>query len=761
MSQVKQEIPKLKNYNDEVFQQRLSKRYEELYSLYSSIYHNDEMFNNLIDMLFDYYKNRPEKLKKLDNDRLKETNWCCKNDSIVIQLYTEKFAGTLLGLEKKLDYLQRLGIKFVYALPFLKSPPGKSDGGFACSDYRNVREDLGTIEDLEHLISSLHDHGMGFIMDYAITNTSDEHEWARRAKKGEKEYQDRYHFYDSWYVPNKFDAYGVMGHYFGGIVPENFTFVPECQKIVMTTFYPYQWDLNFRNPIVLNESISNVLYLFNLGVDVIMFDGCSSLWKIAGTNCRDLLPDYMLTQIINLVIEVVCPGTAASFNLKRHEKKNSEVNDSKSEVNNLSNEVNDSKSKVNDSKSEVTKNDSNFQLTESGVLANISNEDNLMTLMCLAKAASLDDDEEEERYEIEYDFDVTKEIGKIHCHLGWLPHLWASLALGDVKAITYSINLISNRFAGDNYMTNVHNHDDIKWSYGFDVSGNELIGNGINSNDDFRGGIISMYRYLNDYYTGNMPGSLSKGIIFAEDLVTGKAFVCGTTASLLGLETSLNEEKRASKSHENHNEKKQKQKSCIAKRNTQTAIDRIVFMHAVAASMPSIFTIYCGDEIGQLNDYSYQRHDDISYDTRYLHRGRFHWENTKLIDDDKDSCQSKIFNGIRAITSARIACPFFTENVKTVFSKNCSFSEYNKKSDITNDKSKLEVDGTILTFKRIRSEGKFILFVFNFCEYKRHVRIPEDFASGNFKDMITNQPFDQVNDFIIEGYGYLWLLPIE
>lgn len=85
------------------------------------------------------------------------------------------------------------------------------------------------------------------MMDCVISNTSDEHEWAIKAKNGEIEYQKRYHFYDNWRIPNKFDSYDDMSRYFGDIAYDNFTFVPECKKIVMTTYYPYQWDLNYKN----------------------------------------------------------------------------------------------------------------------------------------------------------------------------------------------------------------------------------------------------------------------------------------------------------------------------------------------------------------------------------------------------------------------------------------------------------------------------------------------------------------------------------
>ncbi|KAK8848262.1 hypothetical protein M9Y10_019318 [Tritrichomonas musculus] len=786
--------PTLKKFDDEIFQQRLAERYEEVYSLYSAIYHDDKMFNSMIDMIFELYQNRSTKLKDLDKKRLKEPNWYCKNDSIVIQLYAEKFAENLKGIETKLDYLQKLGIKFVYVLPFLRSPPHKSDGGFACSDYRNVREDLGTIEDLEHLINALHERGMCFMMDFIINHTSDEHEWAIRAKRGEIEYQNRYYFYDSWYEPNQFDSYGVMGHFFGDIAPDNFTFVPECQKIVMTTYYPYQWDLNFSNPIVFNQTLNNILFLMNRGVDILVFNANSNMWKKRGTSCRNLPQAYIINQIINLCMEIVCPGGVASFDIKRHKRRTpkqikEETEDSTTNTTESSDNENDNIKLViaeereddvnilnDESESE---NEKEYIITESGVIAADAQEMNLTN----KKLFHQTDNEEEEDYqnecnddELDIDFDFSTEIGKVHRNIGWISRLWAALAFGDVHSISYSINAITNRFAGDCYLIEVHKHDDINWGFGFDVENNSFIGNGKGLADGYRGGIITLYRYLNDYYSGSMLGSFSRGIMFAEDMVTGKARICGTTASLLGLEAAAEEEKKVMKKIKKIEKQKKKveetslpQRIVIVKRSIQTAIDKILLLHAVAASMPSMFSIYYGDETGKLNDYSYLNIPEISHDTRYLQRGIFNWEKAKLVESDKESYQSRIFNGIKDLINARLKCPFFTDSLKTIFIKNYTYNNYY--NEVENDEMYLkptsgkgveyEIDNTVLIFKRIRRGGKFLLFIFNFGQYKRQIRIEESHAKGQFRDMIHGNIFKQINNLTIEGYGYLWFEPID
>lgn len=736
---MKTKAPPLKEFNDKIFQERLSERYEELYNYYNTIYHNDQMFDSLINMIFDFYQKRPDSFKKLDLERLKNPKWFCKNDSIGIQFYIEKVSDNLRDLESKLDYLQKLGIKFVYALPFLDTPPSKSDAGFAVSNYRQIRKDLGTIEDLKHLINTLHERNMCFCMNFVINHTSDEHEWAQRAKKGEIEYQNRYYFFDSWYIPNKYDSYTQLSHFFGEVAPDNFTYVPECQKIVMTTFYPFQWDLNFRNPVVFNETMANILYLMNIGVDVLLFNGTPCLWKKPGTSCRMLNQSYIINYLIVKIMEIVCPGVAAWIDLKQKSKsKNIDLKED---------------SYVDESESET---ENEFIVTESGVMMNDGNHD--LIEMSIIKS-TLEENEEEEENVIE--FDQSKEVGSVHYSYPWISRLWASLALNDVHSIIKSINSICNRFPSKSFFTRVQSHDDINWGNGFDSESSSLIGQGLGNSDGFYGDIITLYRYLNDFYTGNMPGSYSKGLLFAEDLTTGKARICGRTASLLGLETALEKRSGIMKKIENakqnhlntlHNKLKMVD-NCI-----QNSIDQILLLHSVSASMPSMFIIYYGDEIGQLNDYSESNYINNVKDTRFVLRGKFDWESANVVEKDINSYQAKIFNGIKEIINARLNCPSFTENIKTVFINSYSYNQYFDDDEYNN--MEYEVDPGVLIFKRIQENEKFLLFIFNFCKYPKLIHIQSEDVSGKFKDMITGQVFDQINNIKVKGYGYLWLEPI-
>ena len=171
-------------------------------------------------------------------------------------------------------------------MPFLDSPEGRSDGGYAVADFRKVRPDLGSMEDLAVLTEDCHRKDMNVCMDFVMNHTSEDHEWAKRARQGDGEYMSRYFFYDNYDIPRKYEE--TVPQVFPTTAPGNFTYLPEMNHYVLTTFYPYQWDLNYKNPRVFNEMMYNFLYLANQGIDIIRIDAVPYIWKELGTSCRNL-----------------------------------------------------------------------------------------------------------------------------------------------------------------------------------------------------------------------------------------------------------------------------------------------------------------------------------------------------------------------------------------------------------------------------------------------------------------------------------------
>lgn len=289
------------------YSMRLSARMDELKWLYMELYQGQtECFEQLCRQLQRFYEEREEVLKGSDRLREEKPDWYLENRLIGMMMYTENFAGDLQGIRKHLDYLEDSNINYLHLMPLLDTTEGKSDGGYAVSDYRKVLPKLGTMEDLQELARDCHRRGICICLDYVMNHTSEDHEWARRAKAGEREYQNRYFFYDNYDIPAQFEK--TVPEVFPKTAPGNFTYLPELGKYVMTSFYPYQWDLNYWNPVVFNEMVGNLLFLANIGIDVIRIDAVPYIWKQLGTNCRNLPQVHTIVRMIRLITEIVCPG---------------------------------------------------------------------------------------------------------------------------------------------------------------------------------------------------------------------------------------------------------------------------------------------------------------------------------------------------------------------------------------------------------------------------------------------------------------------
>ena len=294
------------------FASRFARIRDELKWLYFELYAELPMeertrcFALLTESLRAFAAQRREPLKQLDLAREAQPDWYQSRQLLGMCLYVKEFAGSLRGVQEKLPYLESLGVNYLHLMPLLDTVDGESDGGYAVSDFRRVKPELGTMEDLEALIADCHARGMSCCMDFVMNHSGSSHEWARRAKAGEREYQDYYFFYDSWEIPNEFEK--TVPQVFPTTAPGSFTWVPECGKVVMTSFYPYQWDLNYRNPAVFQAMMENLLYLANRGIDVIRIDAVPYIWKQLGTDCRNLKQVHSIVRMCRLICEAVCPS---------------------------------------------------------------------------------------------------------------------------------------------------------------------------------------------------------------------------------------------------------------------------------------------------------------------------------------------------------------------------------------------------------------------------------------------------------------------
>jgi amylosucrase len=283
-----------------------------LHYLFSQLYsHRNDFeasFKEIIDLIIDSYSARNAGLKKLDRKKEATDGWFLSNQLVGMSLYVDRFAGNLKGMPDKLDYLQELGVNLVHILPIFKSPEHASDGGYSVSDYRVVDQNFGTLDDFKAFQKELRKKDMYLMIDIVVNHTSDEHEWATKARKGDKYYQDFYYTFDDRTIPDQMEAY--MPEVFPDIAPGSFTYDEYMQKWVMTVFNTYQWDLNYRNPQVLKAMLDIIFFYANLGVDILRIDAPAFVWKQMGTTCQNLPEAHTILQIMKTAKEIATPGMA-------------------------------------------------------------------------------------------------------------------------------------------------------------------------------------------------------------------------------------------------------------------------------------------------------------------------------------------------------------------------------------------------------------------------------------------------------------------
>lgn len=285
---------------------RFAAHRDELEWLFMELYNDRTALKRLEAVMEDAFDARSDELHALDICRLADPDWYKQPDMLGMTMYTDLFAGSIRKLEEKLDYLTEQKIRYLHLMPLLKMPHPHNDGGYAVEDFSSVDPAIGSNEDLAHLTKKLREAGISLCLDFVMNHSASTHEWAMRAKAGEKAYQDMYFCYDDRTIPDQFER--TMPEVFPATVPGNFTWSEEMGKWVLTTFHDYQWDLNYRNPAVFIEMVRSMLSLSNLGVEVLRIDAVPYIWKELGTSCRNLPQVHTIVRMVRLILECVCPA---------------------------------------------------------------------------------------------------------------------------------------------------------------------------------------------------------------------------------------------------------------------------------------------------------------------------------------------------------------------------------------------------------------------------------------------------------------------
>lgn len=277
-----------------------------LYQLYSDRYDFFYHLENILAVTTQMWLVRPDELKALDVIRQSNPHWFESHRMVGAMCYADLFAGDLQGIRDRIPYLTELGITYLHLMPLFKSPEGDNDGGYAISSYREVNPALGTMEELAQLATELRQHGISLVIDFVFNHTSDEHEWAKRALIGEPDYQEYYRMYDTRKQPDAFEQ--TVNSVFPDEHPGCFTYRNKINKWIWTTFCNYQWDLNYENPTVFASMAEEMLFLANVGVEILRLDAVAFLWKKMGTSCENLPEAHLIIQAFNAVVQIAAPA---------------------------------------------------------------------------------------------------------------------------------------------------------------------------------------------------------------------------------------------------------------------------------------------------------------------------------------------------------------------------------------------------------------------------------------------------------------------
>lgn len=255
------------------------------------------------------YRDRDADLHLLDERRSLEPDWFQRPGLVGYAAYAERFApeGTgLAGVARRVGHLKDLGVGYLHLMPLLRTRPAPNDGGYAVADYREVREDLGTMADLRELTRALRAEGISLCLDLVLNHVAREHPWAEAARAGDEHYRGYFHVFPDRELPDAYER--TLPEVFPDFAPGNFTWDEELGGWVWTTFNDYQWDLAWDNPDVFCEIADVVLFLANQGVEILRLDAIAFLWKRLGTRCQNEPEVHQLTQALRALARVVAPA---------------------------------------------------------------------------------------------------------------------------------------------------------------------------------------------------------------------------------------------------------------------------------------------------------------------------------------------------------------------------------------------------------------------------------------------------------------------
>ncbi len=618
----------------EGFQKRFEIIEPQIRSYYESIY-GDKGFEKLLSTVRTSFSGRAEQMLELDEQRLACPTWYQDPTMVGMMMYVNNFSETFATMPSHIDYLKSLGVTYLHLMPVFDMPESENDGGYAVSDFTKIDPRFGTDEEFNIFAEACHRNGISICIDFVLNHTSDEHEWALKAKEGDKNAQEKFFIFPDRSMPDEYENH--VNEVFPVLAPGNFTYSTDLSSWILTTFHHYQWDLNYTNPEVLREMVAAMLQMCNRGVDIFRFDAVPYIWKEWGTSSRNLPQVHTIIRIFRLILELAAPATII--------------------------------------KGEV-----------------------VMAPHQVAPYFGTNDAPE--------------------CHLLYnvtmMVELWNSLATRDTRMLSQLIETIPDNIPDSACWVNyVRCHDDIGWGF------NEENARSLGKDPFFH------KRFLISFYLGAFPGSFARGELYESNPRTLDARNCGTTASLCGLEKAIEERDEY---------------------QGELAIKRIILLQVFAFVANGIPVLYSGDELGQLNDYSYTQDPNKARDSRFIHRGRFDWKAADSIND-LTRYSSQIFYRLnRYIRAAKGHSMMGNNNIL--------------KSIYTSDPA---VVCMLVIPRHPEDENQLMVVLANFSEHQKNMSLKEhDYSAVKtqlWSELLQGKQVRLNDEMIIGPYEILLLTP--
>ena len=287
----------------------------------------DEIYNRIVEIAKQAKEKRPEVLKRDDLNRA--SDWY--KDEVIYMFYVDQF-GTVTPERtnqfkdtiKMLPYLKDLGVTTLYMLPFADSP--MEDAGFDVKNPQNVRQDLGGKTQFEEFIKEAKAQGFNIKADLVLNHFSDQHEWFKQAMNGDVSKLDYFVTREDLpeytkYVDSKLGTVVEYKEPNGQISKRRLIFPENTENhyrkvtingkdyYIYHTFYPFQLDINWKNPEVLYYNLGTLNYWANLGVDIFRLDAIPYLSKDSGTNAENQPATHEIIKILSLYLQAVAPRT--------------------------------------------------------------------------------------------------------------------------------------------------------------------------------------------------------------------------------------------------------------------------------------------------------------------------------------------------------------------------------------------------------------------------------------------------------------------